>query len=65
MDPSDPNTARLALRVDGGTVSASDWAPDGRSLIVTQRIGTGSGKQRVTALTMTSPDTSRPKNGRD
>jgi dipeptidyl aminopeptidase/acylaminoacyl peptidase len=44
MDPSDPNTARLVLRVDGGTVSASDWSPDGRSLIITQRIGTGSGK---------------------
>lgn len=44
MDPSDPNTARLLLRADGGSASASDWSPDGRALIVSQRTGTASGK---------------------
>jgi len=44
MDPSDPNKARLLLRADGGSASVFDWSPDGSSLIVTQRVGTGSGR---------------------
>ena len=44
MDPSDPSTDKLLLRVDGGTASTADWAPDGRSLLMTQRLGTGAGK---------------------
>ncbi len=34
VDPSDPKTERLVLRVTGGGWFATDWSPDGRTLLV-------------------------------
>jgi dipeptidyl aminopeptidase/acylaminoacyl peptidase len=38
IDPSDPQTERLLLQVDGSGWFAADWSPDGKSLLVVERI---------------------------
>ncbi len=38
IDPSDPKTERLVLQVKGGGWFATDWSPDGRTLLVLEAI---------------------------
>lgn len=38
MDPANPSTDRLLLRVSGGGWGAADWSPDGRRLLVFEYI---------------------------
>jgi len=38
IDPSDPQSERLLLQVDGGGWFVVDWSPDGKSLLVAERI---------------------------
>lgn len=38
MDPSDPKSDRLAARLEGGGWEAVDWSPDGRTILLLNRI---------------------------
>src|SRR5262249_950606 len=38
MDPADPKSDRMLLKLEGGGWDATDWSPDGKKLLVLQGI---------------------------
>jgi dipeptidyl aminopeptidase/acylaminoacyl peptidase len=62
IDPSDPKSERLLLQVDGGGWFASDWSPDGKTILVVEAISANESRYYLVdaatgAKTLFTPET--------